>query len=116
MMKEESFSDLDTFKINARAIAQIASLAVGEIEGVRCATQDLKAVFSHIFGCKEHEGIKVKFDKNNEAKIRISLIVKYGYNIPQIAAKVKDNVYHALEKMAGISIKEIDINVSGVER
>ena len=116
MSKDESLSGFDSVKINNRAIASIAYLAATEIEGVKSLAKDYKYIFMEIIGAKNQTGIKVKFDKNNDMKIKISLVVKYGYSIPEIAAKVQENVYKALDKMTGINVKDIDINVRGVER
>ncbi|MCM8779911.1 MAG: Asp23/Gls24 family envelope stress response protein [Candidatus Omnitrophica bacterium] len=116
MIKEESLSGFDSVKINARAIAAIAYIAAIEVEGVKSMSWDFKTIFSQISGAKNQSGIRVKFDKNNDVRIKISLIVKYGYSIPDVAAKVQENVYHALEKMAGINVKDIDINIRSVEK
>jgi len=116
MIKEESLSGFDSVKINSRAIASIAYLAATEIEGVKSTAKDYRYILLEILGAKNQTGIRVKFDKNNDVKIKISLIVKYGYSIPDVATKVQENVYKALEKMAGINVKDIDINVRGVER
>jgi uncharacterized alkaline shock family protein YloU len=59
--------------------------------------------------------IKVEIDKNEEVKVEIPLVIKYGFNIPDIANKVQENVRNALEKMTNLSIKDIDINVQGIE-
>jgi len=48
--------------------------------------------------------------------VEIPLIIKYGYNIPEIANRVQENVRLALEKMSNLSIKEINVNVQGIER
>jgi uncharacterized alkaline shock family protein YloU len=116
MTKEESFSGSENVKISARAIASIAYLAATEIEGVKGTARDFKTIFFELLNRKNQGGIRVKLDKNNEVKIKISLVTKYGYSIPDVAAKVQENVYRALEKMAGINIKDIDINVRQVEK
>ena len=69
-----------------------------------------------MMGRKNSSGIKVEIDKNDEIKIEIPLIIKYGFNIPDIANKVQENVRNALEKMSNLSIKDININVQGIEK
>jgi uncharacterized alkaline shock family protein YloU len=46
----------------------------------------------------------------------VPLIIKYGFNIPEIASKVQENVRNALEKMTNLSIKDIHINIQSIER
>ena len=44
------------------------------------------------------------------------MVIKYGYNIPDTAARVQENVRQALEKMSNLSVKDINVNVQGIER
>lgn len=116
MMQQESSSGTDSVKIDSSALASIAFHAATEIDGVKQCAKNLKDYLYDIAGIKFHNGICVKFDKNNDVKIRVSLVIKYGYNIPEVASKVQENVYRALERMAGVNIKDIDIHIQSVEK
>jgi uncharacterized alkaline shock family protein YloU len=69
-----------------------------------------------MIGKKNYSAIGVEFDKNGEVKVEIPLVIKYGYNIPSVADKVQENIRNALEKMTNLSIKDININIQGIER
>lgn len=116
MNKEESRTDLGALRLHKNAVASIAAIAAIEIEGVKRIGGDLKSVLLQIIGKKPQFSVKVDFDKNSEVKVEIPLIIKYGFNIPDVAGKVQDSVRGALEKMTNLSIKEININVRGIER
>lgn len=116
MHKEESRTDLGTIRIHKNVIASIASLAAMEIEGVKRVGRDFKSGLLELMGKKALSAIKVEIDKNEEVKIEIPLIIKYGFNIPDIANKVQESTRNALEKMTNLSIKDININVQGIER
>jgi uncharacterized alkaline shock family protein YloU len=58
----------------------------------------------------------VEFDKNGEVKVEIPLIIKYGYNIPEVAAKVQENIRNNLEKMTNLLIKDINVNIQAIEK
>lgn len=60
--------------------------------------------------------IKVEITKQEEVTVAVPLIIKYGYNIPDVANRVQESVRVALEKMSNLSIKEINVNVQGIER
>lgn len=115
-MKEESRTDLGTIKIHKNVIASIASLAAGEIEGVKRIGGDFKSGVLELISKKAAIAIKVEIDKNEEVRVTIPLVIKYGYNIPDIANRVQENVRNALEKMTNLLIRDINVNVQGIEK
>ena len=116
MHRDESSDDYGAIKIHKKVIASIASLAAVEIEGVKRVGGDFASGLLELFGKKSFSSIKVEINKNEEVKVEIPLVVKYGFNIPDIAGRVQENVRAALEKMTNLSIKDININVQGIER
>jgi len=77
---------------------------------------NLKSSLLELVGQKTFLAIKVDISKNEEVKVDIPLVIKYGYNIPDIASRVQENVRQALEKMSNLSVKDINVNVQGIER
>ncbi len=116
MYREESRTDLGTVRIHDNVIASIASVAAIEIEGVKAIEKDFKAGLLELIKKKSLATIKVEKDKNGDITVQIPLIIKYGFNIPDVAIKVQENVRNSLEKMTNLSIKDININVQGIER
>ncbi len=116
MYKEESRTDLGLIRIHDNVIASIASVAASEIEGVKGIGKDFKAGLLELIDKKNRASIKVERDKNGELTIFVPLIVKYGFNIPEIANRVQESVRGALEKMTGLSIKDINVDVQGIEK
>lgn len=116
MHKEESRTDFGTIKIHKNVIASIAQLAASEIDGVKRVGSCARASIIDLIAKKTLPAIKVEIDKNEETRLEIPLVIKYGFNVPEISAKVQENVRASLEKMTNLSIREIDINVQGIER
>ena len=116
MNRDESRNDLGVVRIHKNVIASIASIAAIEIEGVKKVGKDIKSGIMELLGQKSFSAIKVDISKNEEVKVEIPLIIKYGYNIPDVASKVQENVRQALEKMSNLSIRDINISVQGIER
>ncbi|TRZ94184.1 Asp23/Gls24 family envelope stress response protein [bacterium] len=116
MNRDESRNELGVVRIHKNVIASISSIAAAEIEGVRRVGGNLKSGLLELMGQKSLSAIKVDISKNEEVKVEIPLIIKYGYNIPDIASRVQENVRQALEKMSNLSIKDINVNVQGIER
>ena len=111
--KEESLTDLGLIRIHKNVIASISSLAALEIDGVRRISPNSVLDF---LGKKASSSIKVELTKGDEVKVDIPVYIKYGFNIPDIANRIQENVRLALEKMTNLSIKDININVQGIER
>ena len=116
MNRDESRNELGVLRIHKNVISSISSIAAMEIEGVKRVGSDLKNGLLELLENKLFSVIKVEINKNEEVKVQIPLIIKYGYNIPEVANRVQDNVRLALEKMSNLSIKEINVNVQGIER
>jgi uncharacterized alkaline shock family protein YloU len=116
MNKEEALTDLGTVRIHKNVIISIAGIAAGEIEGVKRLGKDFKSGLLGLVGKGNLCAIRVDIDKNGEVKLEIPLVVKYGSHIPDIASSVQENVRSALEKMTTLSIKEINIEVQGIEK
>ena len=110
---DESRTDLGAIKIHRDVITSLASL---EVEGVKGIGGDFKTSLYDLLGKKEQRGISVEVDRNDEVKIGVPLIVKYGYNITEIARSVQENVQQSLEKMTNLSLKEINVNVQRIEK
>jgi uncharacterized alkaline shock family protein YloU len=115
MNRDESRNELGVLRIHKNVISSIASIAATEIEGVKRVGRDLKSGLLELLG-RKNSAIKVDISKNEEVKVQIPLVIKYGYNIPEIANRVQENVRLALEKMSNLSIREINVNVQGIER
>ena len=51
----------------------------------------------------------------NDVKINISVVVEYGSSIPLVATRVQESVKSAIEKMSGLSLIEVNVNVKEVK-
>ncbi|MDD5692010.1 MAG: Asp23/Gls24 family envelope stress response protein [Candidatus Omnitrophica bacterium] len=116
MKSEETRNELGAVRIHKNVIASIAAIAAVEIEGVKRVGGGLRIGLLELIGQKSQGAIKVDISRNEEVKVDIPLVIKYGYNIPDIASRVQENVRLALDKMSNLSIKDINVNVQGIER
>ncbi|MBU3958631.1 MAG: Asp23/Gls24 family envelope stress response protein [Candidatus Omnitrophica bacterium] len=114
--QEESRTELGMIRIHKNVIASIASLAATEIEGVKRVGGDFKSGLLELIGRKMSMAIKIEIDSSDEVRIEVPIVIKYGFNIPEVAAKAQENVHKTLEKMINLTPKDININVQGIER
>lgn len=109
--------DSGTVRIHKNVIASIASVAALEIDGVKQIGKKSGLGVIELLGLKTASSINVEFGKNEELKfIEIPLIVKYGYNIPEVAERVQESVRLAIERMTDKSPVDIHINIQGIEK
>ena len=60
--------------------------------------------------------VKIEFDKDGCVTISVPIIVKYGYNIPDVATKVQDAIKAAIDNATNIDIKDINVSVQEIEK
>jgi uncharacterized alkaline shock family protein YloU len=116
MNREESGTDLGKIKIHKDVIASITSLAACQVDGVKLIGRDFRSRLREFLDRKDHPAVKVEIDKSGEVSLELPLVIAFGFNIPDVAAKVQENVRAALEKMTGLPVKDININVQRIEK
>jgi len=116
MHREESRTDFGTIRIHKNVIASIAAISAMEIDGVKRVGGSLRSGIFELIGHKSGAGIKVEIDKHEEVKVEVPIVIKYGFNVPEVANKVQESIRAAMEKMTNLAIKDIDVNVQGIER
>ncbi|PIQ89957.1 MAG: Asp23/Gls24 family envelope stress response protein [Candidatus Omnitrophica bacterium CG11_big_fil_rev_8_21_14_0_20_42_13] len=116
-MNEGTATDLGKIRIHKKVIASIASIATQDIEGVAKIGGDLKSgIYDLVFKKNATKGITVEFDKNDEVSINIPVVIKYGFNLPEVASKIQESIRSSIEKMTDVAIKDINIDVQSVEK
>ena len=111
LTSEESGGEL---KIANEVVAIIAGLAATEVEGVAClqgnATHELIAKI----GMKSlSKGISVSVE-NDVVNASVTLILQYGYAVPEVSSKVQDRVKASIENMTGLKVESVKVTIAGV--
>lgn len=95
-------------------VATIASLAAGDVEGVHAMSGNAMDGLSEKFGKKSYtKGIRVEVG-TQECAVDLSVIIKYGYRIQDVARKVQQEVRDAIETMTGLKVVEVNVAVSSI--
>ncbi len=116
MMREINKVDLGTVQIHKKVIADIASSALSEIDGVKLIAPDIKNQLFEFFGYSFHPGILVSIDRAGQVSLEARILVRYGLSIPDIARLAQDVVRSAVEKIADIHLKDVHVNVQGIQK
>ena len=98
-------------KISDEVVSVIAGIAAEEIDGI----VEFQHGVSSIFKGKKTSGKSVKVTLNeNSALIEMSVSVEYGRKIPDVVAKVQENIKRTVEAMTGLSVEAVDIYVQNI--
>lgn len=104
----ESNFEFGEIKISNDVISSIVAIAVEETEGFKLVKTLVDKVMS------KNQAVKVTFTEDENLIVTVSVNVKYGLNIHEVAPTVQDNIISNVEIMTGLEVKEININVDGL--
>ena len=100
-------------------VAKIVVLATREIDGVYAlgggTARMLGAVRQRVPGVAagDTQGVAVEVGQR-QAAADIDLVVEYGVAIPDLATAVRSNVITAVERICGLEVTEVNINVDNI--
>lgn len=101
-------------KISEDVISTIASLAACEIEGVSQMMGSFTGNLGEILGKKNFsKGVKVQVNEN-QVDIDAYVHIEYGTIIPQISAKIQENIKYTVENMTGLKVNHVNVYVQGI--
>ena len=101
-------------QIADEVVAIIAGLAATEVEGGDSMAGNITNELVGKLGMRNlSKGVKIDVTEEHVC-VDLSLYLKYGYNIPDVSAKVQDKVKTAIENMTGLTVLEVNIKIAGV--
>lgn len=85
---------------NAGIVNGIVALAIGEVDGAMLVSG-------------KKRGISLFFEKDG-VYADVSVIVKYGHNIPELAYRIQQSVKQNVENMTRYKIAKVDVYIQDV--
>ena len=86
---------------NAGIVHNIVALAVAEVEGAMPIEEKKNGISLYI----EKDGIYAD----------VSVVVKYGYNVPELAYRIQQTVKQSVENMTKYKVVKVDVHIQDVE-
>ncbi|HBR08354.1 MAG TPA: Asp23/Gls24 family envelope stress response protein [Clostridiales bacterium] len=106
--------DRGSINISEDVIISMVRAAINEVEGVAALTQPAASELAELLGIKSaSKGLKVQF-VDGQIAIDAVIMVRYGFNVVNVAQQVQDAVTAAIESMTGMGKPQVNIHVSGV--
>lgn len=114
-MSEKNGSELGSVKIHHDAISAIAAHVIGDISGVVRMSGSIVADLAERFGKKNlDKGIRTDV-MGEEVKIEVSVILRYGAKIPEVAWQIQKKIRKAVEEITGLHVASINVNIEGIQ-
>ena len=85
---------------NAGIVHNIVALAISEVEGVAPVQGKKNGISLYI----EKDGIYAD----------VSVIVRYGYNVPELAYRIQQSVKQSVENMTRYKVCEVNVHIQDV--
>lgn len=106
---------LGTVQIADEVVAIVAGLAAMEAKGVAAMAGNITKDLLTKVGVKHlAKGVKVEV-LGKAVKVDLTVVIRYGFNIPATCSKVQDRVKTAIENMTGLQVTDVNIRIAGVE-
>ena len=107
--------NLGEVKIADEVVAIIAALAATEVDGVASMAGNITNDLIARLGMKNlSRGVKVDV-LEGIVTVSLALVLKYGYNIMDVSAKIQEKVKAAVENMTGLTVADVNIRIAGVD-
>ncbi len=114
--KENIPDEVGSLKIADEVLSIVAGLAVAEVQGVAGMSGGIVGGITEMLGKQNFsKGIKV-IPTGKTVVVEIYVIVKYGFNIPDVAIAIQEKVKTAVENMTGFDVTSVDVHVEGIRR
>ena len=104
--------EMGAIQISEDVVASIAGNAAMEVEGVGGF---MNANMPDLRGGKKltTKGVRVEVNEE-ELTVNLFIVIRYGSNIGDVAKKVQQGVFTALEGMTGFKVSAVNVHVGGI--
>ena len=110
-----SGADISNIQISNDVISTIAGVAAMEVDGVSSLTASLSSNIKELIYKKSAgKGVSVEIGENGDLTISVNVIVKYNYNIQDVALNIQSQIIRAVSDMTNHTVATVNVNVMGV--
>jgi len=115
-VSQDSKLDFGSVQVHKTVLAELIYSAAQGIDGIRLIQKSMGQRLLELFGQQKFPGIEIKVDDVGDISLEVKVFVRYGINIPDAARQAQEAIKKAIEKTIDIRLKNININVQGMER
>jgi uncharacterized alkaline shock family protein YloU len=118
--ERRSADDGGKVNVDQGVVQKIAGIACREISGVHAMGVSTSRAFGAVrdripgsSGPNVAQGVGVEVGES-EAAIDLDIVVEYGVSIADLGRSIQRNVKQAVERMTGLDVVEVNINVDDI--
>lgn len=115
-MHPENKVNLGIIQVHANVVADICAAAIADIDGVTLARQEQKEGWLSLVGVRRNTAVDVQLDTGGQVKVVLRVNLRYGMNLAATSRRIQDAVMTAVEKMADINLRDVDVSIQGILR
>ncbi|MDD6415812.1 MAG: Asp23/Gls24 family envelope stress response protein [Lactobacillus sp.] len=107
--------DGDQIKIDLTVLEVILGISAKKVDGVAGMRGGLKSGLNRVLGREDRgKGVSVTVDENGDLTADVYVYLKYGVNVPSVAAKIQEALKQQLAQMTDMNLKSINVHVVGL--
>lgn len=108
--------NIDGMAIAPGVVETIVSLAARDVAGVAgVGDPTTNGILSFIGNKPSTQGVEVETDENGDLHVSISLFVKSGQILPDLAANVRQAIADAISTQVGAKVGAVDVFIDGIQ-
>lgn len=106
--------ELGSVNISEEVLAVIAGAAAMEVDGVSALGTTLANDVAALVTRKSvAKGVHLEVE-GEAVMVDVTILVKYGYVVPEVAKNVQDAIQNAVMNTSGLDVAGVNVTVSGV--
>lgn len=107
-------TEMGTVRMDDEVIAGIVAMTLDQIKGVAGTVGGASYSLTGMLGKKNSaKGVRVDM-KDEGISINVSITVRYGYNIPDLARNVQRRITDEVRMMTGMKVRAVDLFVQSI--
>ena len=104
--------EMGTIHIADEVLAVVAASVALEVEGVSSLAANLSSDLAELMGKKVYsKGVRLLVS-NAQVMVEISILIQYGYVIPDVARKVQEADMTAVTNTSGMEVSQVNVQVA----
>lgn len=113
-VKSEDSKNKGKITLDRNILVSIIDLATKEINGVESIYNKNRPFIQRMFN-RYDDGVQVRFEKNGALTIDVYIKIYVGFNVPDIAFRVQENIRNSLATMVALKPMKINVHIVDVE-
>ena len=109
--------DLGEIHIADEVVAVIAGIAATETSGVAAMAGSpgnlQKEIISRLGMQVLSKGVNIEIE-DGKVKVSVSVVIEYGFSIPEVTAAIQERVSSEIETMTGLKVTAVNVSVVDV--